>query len=266
MKLYTSIFLTIILSILLSSCGDKKSNVKLQNTKVEGYLSDYLEVVDGVYVPDKDKALVPSWTIKVKVKAKAAYTEDDYGLKDGNHGPLYLDFYDDKGTPLTGFDNLESDYQDDTKLADILKKGSGETWVTFKKFTDLNQEKYPDNITGFSINSKKIEKDESTLSSDNSNTSSSESSAASKSGSEDWDKVLSDYETYVDDYLKIMKKMNNGDASAAAEYPALLEKAQDLDKSLKEAQGNNNLSAEQMGRMVKIEGEMLKAVGEMQAK
>jgi hypothetical protein len=263
MKLYTNICLTLILSILLSSCGDKKESVKPQNVKVEGYLSDYLEVVDGVYKPEKDKALIPSWIIKVKVKAKAAYTEDDYGLKDGNHGPLTLDFYDDKGTPLTGFDNLESDYQDDTKLADILKKGSGETWVTFTKFTDLNQEKYPDNIASFSINSKKIEKDESTSSSDNTSSPTTESTTASASGSEDWDKVLSDYETYVDDYLKIIKKMNNGDASAAEEYPALLEKAQDLDKSLKEAQGNNSLSAAQMGRMIKIEGKMLKAIGEM---
>lgn len=263
MKFYSYIFLTLLLLTLLSSCGNKQASVKPQTVKVDGYLSDYLEVVDGEYKPEKDKALVPSWIIKVKVKAKAAYTEDDYGFKDGNHGPLTLDFYDEKGTPLTGFDNLESDYQDDNKLADILKKGSGETWVTFTKFTDLNQEKYPDNIRAFVIGSKKIEKEESGTSSDNTNSSTSESTTSSASGNEDWDKVLSDYEAYVDDYLKIIKKMNAGDNSAAQEYPALLEKAQDLDKSLKEAQGNNSLSADQMSRMLKIEGKMVKAMGEM---
>jgi hypothetical protein len=265
MKLYNRLSLILILFLFLASCHTKfNGEVKPQTTKIEGYLADYLEIVDGTYKLEKDNGYIFSWIIKVKVKAKAAYTKDDYGFKDGNHGPLYLDFYDDKGTPITGFDNLASDFQDDSKLVNILKKGSGETWVTFTKFHDYEKEEYPDNIKAIAVSSKQIEKEASTSTSDNTQNSSTKTSTTS-GNNEDWDKVLSDYEAYIDDYLKIIKKMNNGDMSAAGEYPALMEKAQDLDKSLKEAQGNNSLSAEQIGRMVKIETKMLKAVGEMQA-
>ena len=55
-----------------------------------------------------------------------------------------------------------------------------------------------------------------------------------KSGksSENWDKVLDDYESYVDSYLKLYKKAMDGDASAMSEYINMLDKAQSFQRKL----------------------------------
>ena len=260
---------TAIIAISLTACGggSKKSGatssveIKPQDKKVTGYLSDYLEIVDGSYKAERDDQMIFSWVVKVKVKAIAKYDKDDYGFKDGNHGPLYLDLTDDKGAPLTGLDNLQSDYTCDSKLADILKAGTGETWVTFTKFHEGDAETYPENTSGFSISSKQIEKDESTTSSSSSSSAGSdnESSSVSESGSEDWDKMLDDYDEYVTEYIKFYKKAMKGDNSALSEYPAMMEKATKLSESMSAAQNDNKLSATQIARMMKIQTKMLQA-------
>jgi hypothetical protein len=80
-------------------------------------------------------------------------------------------------------------------------------------------------------------------------------------GSEDWDALLRSYEQYVDKYIAYMKKAAKGDMSALSEYPALLEKAQDLDEKLKNAEGE--MSASQWKKYGKISMKMFKAAGEM---
>lgn len=80
-------------------------------------------------------------------------------------------------------------------------------------------------------------------------------------GSEDWDGLLQNYEQYVDKYIALAKKAVKGDMSALSEYPALLEKAQELDEKLKNAEGE--MSVSQWKRYGKISMKMLKAAGEM---
>ena len=80
------------------------------------------------------------------------------------------------------------------------------------------------------------------------------------SGSEDYDKMLDDYDEYVTEYVKFYKKAMKGDNSAMAEYPAMMEKATKLQESMQQAQGNNQLSATQIGRMAKIQTKMLQAM------
>ncbi len=80
------------------------------------------------------------------------------------------------------------------------------------------------------------------------------------SGSEDYDKMLDDYDEYVTEYVKFYKKAMKGDQTALAEYPEMMEKATKLQESMQEAQGNNQLSATQIGRMAKIQTKMLQAM------
>ena len=82
----------------------------------------------------------------------------------------------------------------------------------------------------------------------------------STSGSEDYDKMLNDYDEYVTEYVKFYKKAMKGDQSALSEYPAMMEKATKLQESMRQAQGNNQLSATQIGRMAKIQNKMLQAM------
>lgn len=82
----------------------------------------------------------------------------------------------------------------------------------------------------------------------------------SESVSEDWDKMLDDYEEYVDQYVVLYKKAMKGDNSAITEYPALMEKANELQQSMEKAQNDNNLSPDQITRMTKIQTKMMKAM------
>jgi hypothetical protein len=88
----------------------------------------------------------------------------------------------------------------------------------------------------------------------------SENIETSSSENMDYDKVLDDYDQYVTEYVKFYKKAMKGDNSAMAEYPIIMEKATELQKSMEEAQGNNELSIEQSRRMVEIQNKMLKAM------
>ena len=80
-------------------------------------------------------------------------------------------------------------------------------------------------------------------------------------GSRDWDKILDDLESYVDQYIILLKKANSGDMSALMEYASILEKAEKLEYELNNAK--NDLSGAQMQRYVKIMTKMTEAAMSM---
>ena len=80
-------------------------------------------------------------------------------------------------------------------------------------------------------------------------------------GSEDWDELLQSYEQYVNKYIVYVKKAARGDVTALAEYPRLMQKAQELGEKLDAVQGE--MSASQLARYTKINMKMLKAAEEM---
>jgi hypothetical protein len=75
----------------------------------------------------------------------------------------------------------------------------------------------------------------------------------------EWDKMLSDYENYVDEYLKFFIKAKEGDVSALQEYPTLLEKTEKLQNSLAKAQENKTLTEAQIRKMMRIQNKILEA-------
>jgi DNA-binding ferritin-like protein len=77
-------------------------------------------------------------------------------------------------------------------------------------------------------------------------------------GSEDWDSLLDTYESYVDKYISYMKKAANGDMSALSEYPALMEKAQELSEKIENAK--DDMSSSQLKRYMEITMKMTNAV------
>lgn len=87
-----------------------------------------------------------------------------------------------------------------------------------------------------------------------------ENTEITSTGSQDYDKMLDDYEEYVDEYVKFYKKAMKGDTDALSKYPALMEKATEFQKSMQEAQGNDQLSMEQITRMSEIQTKMLQAM------
>lgn len=79
--------------------------------------------------------------------------------------------------------------------------------------------------------------------------------------SSDWDKLLDEYEKYVDQYVKTYKKAMNGDMAAMAEYAKLAEKAQKLSSQLEKAKGE--MTAAQLNRYLKITKKLASAVSNL---
>lgn len=75
---------------------------------------------------------------------------------------------------------------------------------------------------------------------------------------ENWDKILDEYESYVDQYIKVYKKAMNGDQKALDEYMKLMEKAQKLADKLEDAE--DEMTEAQLERYYKITNKMLKAI------
>lgn len=244
---------------------EQKAELTPNETKVKGYLSEVLEVVDGTYTFDyKGSSYTGDGKIQVKIKSIAKGDPNDYGLNDGNPGPLYLTICDKNGTPLTDFTDVESEYTSDGILKDMMTTNS-ENWISFNIGT-YGGKKLPETAATFFITSKQIEKSEysSSASTSSSSDMDSDSESVSSSDNQNWDKVLDDYEDYVDKTIKVLKKLKNDDLSAMTEYPDMMEKAKDLEDSLKKAQKSKSLSSTQVSRMMKIQTKMLQAAKEME--
>lgn len=84
------------------------------------------------------------------------------------------------------------------------------------------------------------------------------SSSSSKKSSKNWNKVLDEYEKFVDQYIKTYKKAMNGDMSAMGEYANLLEKAEALEDDLADAE--DELTTAQMNRYMKITEKLSNAI------
>lgn len=75
---------------------------------------------------------------------------------------------------------------------------------------------------------------------------------------DDWDKILNEYEKYVDQYIKTYKKAMSGDMTAMTEYVKLAEKAQKLAAKLENAE--DEMTTAQLKRYAKITEKMSKAL------
>lgn len=263
-----TLFMVLIVLATFSSCGgNKKSNseelqarrdktveLKPYDTKVKGYLSNVLEVVDGTYSLSYKAEFPSPTTIQVKIKSIAKGNANDYGLQDKNDGPLVMTICNKDGVPVANFPEIQSNYKSDGLLKDMMSK-CDENWILFDR--SAYHDVLPDDCATFIITSKETKK-----SSDSNDDE--DSSDFSDTGDKKWDKMLDDYEAYVDKYLSMIKKMNKDDSlDALLDYPDLLEKAKKLEKSLEEAKTSKSLSSKQVKRMAEVQVKMINAMSDM---
>ncbi|MCS3532069.1 DUF6591 domain-containing protein [Chryseobacterium sp. JUb7] len=74
------------------------------------------------------------------------------------------------------------------------------------------------------------------------------------------DKMLDDYEEYVDKYIVYAKKIQTGDMSAMKEYTEIMEKANDYAESMEKVKDDEQVTPEQMKRMMEIQTKMAGAI------
>ena len=67
---------------------------------------------------------------------------------------------------------------------------------------------------------------------------------------DEWDKILDEYEKFINQYIAYAKKAKNGDVTAIAKLPSLMQKAQSLSDKLSKA--SSEMTAAQMARYTKL--------------
>lgn len=268
------VFLMILVSLVLASCGNSNKKIEEEENqtvelkpyekKVKGYLSDVFEIVDGTYKIEIKRDAMLEGKIQVKIKSIGKGVPKDYGFRDECGGPLYLTICNKEGQPIANFEEMSSSYEADALLKDMASKVGEENWILFDN--SFLKDTISAEAATFIITSKQIEETQrGANSSDDESSSENESDELSSiSGTEDWDSVLDDYEEYTDKFLAMMEKINKDDnIDALMDYPELMEKAKDLEKSLNKAKKSNSLSSAQVKRMTKIQVKLLNAASKM---
>jgi hypothetical protein len=164
-----TLLLIVAAAISLASCGgcggrppvnyNKSIELKPHEVKIQGYLSNVLEVIDGSYKFDYEGGqYTGEGKIHVKLKSIGKGNAKDYGFEDGNRGPLYLTVCEANGRPLSDFSDIASDYQADGLLKDMADKKGVENWISFTANT-YGGKQLPDDAASFIITSKKKEKE-----------------------------------------------------------------------------------------------------------
>lgn len=269
-----SILPMIALFAIILSCGGGSKEFTVKNNSVDfaGDLQGYLEVVDGNYTVSK-----PGSELILTIKLKAIKQLESAKEFD----EIRLELTDESGMPISGMSTFTisksgwcTTESENTKVDNALKSGSGEFAVQFVYDTystgggSLSRTDAlkiaSKKAKGFSITNSKF-KEEAVSSSESSSSSNSsttddeddEEVVTKKSGSTNWDKVLADYELYTDKYIKLLKKANAGDMSAMTEYVEMLEKAQEFQESLENA--DDDLTPAQLQKFNKIQMKLVNA-------
>jgi hypothetical protein len=259
-------YVIVICAISLMSCGGggqpEETSLSPIDIQVSGDLSDYLTVVDGTY-----KVSYAGGDLILPVKLKGTNP-----VQDLEYNEIRAEILDETGMPVTGLgtfyisSGLWAAADDNAKVEELLKNGTGETAVQLiysswggagtKEAMKLVQKGKT-----FQIFTEASEVTKTAVATSSSGNVQSSQATKSTSGGTNWDSILDDYEKFVDSYVKLLKKANDGDLSAMTEYITALEKATVLSDKLDDA--SDDLSVSQMTRFAKIQQKITDAALEM---
>lgn len=269
-KQINTIAIAVVTAIFMTACGGSSSKsgdttVTPKSTTLKGDLKDYFEVVDKEYKIKVDEgSFMKSGMITVEIKRNS--TPFDFPTDNINpfgtngsedyHVGFGIEIFDESGPVVVKnatSGGMSGPYSSDD-VTSLMKLGDGESG--FIRWSVSGDE--VEGLTSFQISSA-LEK--SNRSSYSSSSSSSSTSSSTNSGGEDWDAVLKSYETYIDQYIKLMKKAKDGDASAMTEYAEMMQNATDLAEKMESA--GDDLSTTQMNKFLKLQTKLTNAAMEM---
>lgn len=250
-KLY-SILSVFVITIMFISCGSN-SEIKVGDVKFidnESALKDFFKIVQGTYPIELGSTATSEGSkLEARIDLELKKTKETEGYK-LEFNELYLIPKDKDGNIL------KDDMGDDIKISgynvhELMWKKVGDRFkLPFGYYipNDDIKKSFMNNIHSFDVYCK-VEKDP---------TYQKTSNTINNSSGDSWDSVLDDYEKFVDKYIKLFKKAQNGDASAITEYAECLEKAQSLQEKLENAK--SNLTSKQVSRLTKIINKLSNAV------
>lgn len=253
MKKIRQIGFSLFAVLIMVSCADntiKEKTIKATAISISGDGSNYFKVVDGNYI---FKVIKDDVIVGITLELIKEYE----GTKDPKMYNISLVPLDKSGVALPG---LEVDFypateSDRDKVNDLLESKVGKRVSISFQWSYYSDEKriikqIMNDVENFEITRTEITIDETA----NVNASVVSAPAEEK---EDWDKVLKSYESYIDQYIKLLKKASTGDATALSDYPAMMEKATDLSDKLDKA--SDNMSPAQLAKFMKLQTKLVEA-------
>ncbi len=252
---------------ILTSCSGDTNEVTLKVEPQLGDLGNYIDILDKEVVvtlsdaTNDDGTQVKKIATSISMSVKKAVASD-YGFA------LSVKVLDKNHVEIADLEEISIDNQTDYDYSDLhyyLMPGNVRSQLdnetTAGDWTENMQKKWeqvckegvylqlkPQDSAKFGPYSKN--NTESEQNSMDSVSAESEEETSSASSGENWDSVLDSYESYVNKYLSLMKKAQAGDASAMAEYPSMMQEAQELSEKLSNAQGE--LTSAQQARYLRI--------------
>lgn len=245
--------------------------LSFKNNNISGELGEYLELVSenasiNYLKMEKPFAreLSQVWEIKLEFKRNEKKLDYDIETINGNYTGLNLDVFDKNGQPIAGVDKI-SCYSGHDVVDKILTLKSGETgWVKFiKRKGKFEEENVIENWEQLSISSEigfvKVYEEEE----DDEYTNSSGSTISSS----EFDQTLDEYEKFINDYIKILKKAKKAEddpmavMSIMSDATSMMQNAEKLGEKLSENEGD--LSVDQAARLLKLQLKLSKAATEM---
>lgn len=250
MKKTNFIFAVLCCLSIVSCSKSKDATLSPESSVVKGELKEYFTVVEKPYVVkyDENDWLSP-YTICIELqRTDVPFTFNTDGIEPvgtsgsgvyGNFG-IGIDVLDADGnmvltkSPAEGGMSGVYSHED---LKNLLTLNSGETG--FVRWSAKEFEKYDNKNFTFRVSSYlKIDK-----------MSQSKSSSRSSSSSE-WDEILDDYERFINRYVSVLKRANQGDFDAISESANLMSEYSDFVEKLDNA--SSNMTAKQVARYNKI--------------
>lgn len=260
---YTLLLLTAL--TFLVSCGSSSKNsakVEPEQIKINGALSDYLEIVKNDY------EIADNFGGQLAIKIKGLKSMQST-LIENKSISLIASLTDKNDAPLSGVQEFIYEEHDNSKLYNLLIAGSGE--IVINLHTDLvgyDHKNIIEKAEKFTLSSeikeKTIEAVE-TTSQTTSDLSSSIDNAINTdiNATNNYDQMISGYEALMQQYVVLMQKMENNDISAIAEYPGILKKTIELQDKLKAIKENNQMTTDQLSRFAKVEIDLLSSMSKM---
>jgi hypothetical protein len=274
---FTNVAFALLLPILFISCGDSKKEkiedvtVKPKTISLKGDLKDYYEIVDRDYIIKTEE---DSYNNQGMITVEIKRNEKDFDFKTDNINPFGtngsedyhvgfgIEIFDESGPSVIksatqgGMGGVYS--SDDVK--GLIHLGKGESgYIRWTVSGDKMK-----GLINFQITSalKKEDHSNDSISSYDDTSTSDKIKSNLTDSNEKVDKALDSYEAYVDQYIIFLKKAHNGDNSAMAEYPSLMQKAAKMQENMDDMK--DEFSGKQMARMMKIQTKLTNAALEMQ--
>jgi len=280
-----NLFALLFATLFFISCGaPKEKEVTVSNVDISGTIKDFVKVVGGSYkfTNDGKKAFI---TIQFEL-----VSQPNQALCRKKHPEeIRINPIDVNGNVFnTGVYGFSASRTEMSKLKDLLNKGKvGDKKRISFEWTYFGQDKelgssifkkagtfevidetfdfcgnlsasdlhWDDVGSGGSQNSSEYvemndEPDESEI-----------EAATTSSHSNDIDEMLISYEKYVDQYLKYVKKIKDGDLSAMTEYTSFLKRSTDLGEKMEKVKGN--FSSAQLKKYLEINNKFTTAIVDM---